>query len=91
MIGLGLGVLLMLVGLFGIVAGLKGNKKIAVSASNGSMAVGGNNVGTMINIKHDSGVIPPKQHSHTLTYAAIAVELAGIGVTFWHAWHLAGK
>ena len=89
------GVVLMVLGivLFMFSRGSK-SKSVQVNASGGSVAVGGNNSGS-INYNQPSQLAPaappaPAQHgSHALTWVAIAVELVGIGVTIWHAWHLA--
>lgn len=93
MVGLILGVILMLIGGGLIYAGTKRNKKVDVVASNGSMAVGGNNTGVMINSAQNNAPPNPvhKSHGGGLTILAIIVELAGIGVTVWHAVHLASK
>jgi hypothetical protein len=90
--GIIFGILFMMVGIFLIAFGIKRNKKINVSASNGSMAVGGDNSGVMLNIGNNS--TPSNQspaHGHGLTILGIIVELAAIGVTVWHALHLAAK
>ncbi len=65
-------------------------KQSSAVASNGSVAVGGNNSGSIVNINQPSA---PPSHSggHGLTIAAIIVELVGIGVTLWHAYHLTAK
>lgn len=60
----------------------KGN---SVNARGGSVAVGGNNSGTITNINHVS------EGSHTITIISIIVELVGIGVVIWHAMHLVIK
>jgi hypothetical protein len=78
---------------FGIVlflAGRRKSKAIRVEASNGSVAIGGKNSGTITNT--NIGTPPAGSHgSHWLTVVAIIVELAGIAVVIWHAWHLAAK
>lgn len=67
-----------------------GSKKVRVEASGGSVAVGGSNKGSITNV--NVGAPSPAPHdTHWLTWVAILVELVGIGVTLWHAWHLAAK
>ena len=86
-IGMYVGIGLMAVG--GVLFFAVGRRKQSSAvASNGSVAVGGNNSGPIVNINQPSA---PPSHSggHGLTIAAIIVELAGIAVTFWHAYHLA--
>ena len=66
------------------------SKAIRVEASNGSVAIGGKNSGTISNTT--IGALPVASHgSHWLTVVAIVVELAGMAVVIWHAWHLAAK
>jgi hypothetical protein len=78
----------MVVGVLLFAAGRR--KRSSAVASNGSVAVGGNNSGSIINVNQPSAP-PSHSGSHGLTIAAIVVELFGIGVTLWHAYHLAGK
>lgn len=89
------GVALMVLGIILFVFSRRSkSKSVQVIASGGSIAVGGNNSGS-INYNQPPQLAPtaapaPAQHgSHALTWVAIAVELVGIGVTVWHAWHLA--
>ena len=78
-----LGLVLFLVGRFK-------SKTIRVEASNGSVAIGGKNSGSITNT--NIGAIPVAQHrSHWLTVVSIIVELAGMAVVIWHAWHFAAK
>lgn len=80
---MGLGIVLFLVGRSKF-------KNIRVEASNGSVAIGGKNSGTITNT--NIGALPIASHdSHWLTVVAIVVELAGMAVVIWHAWHLAAK
>ena len=60
------------------------------TASNGSVAVGGDNSGPIVNINRS---LPQSGHSggHSLTIVAALVEVVGIGVTIWHAYHLMAK
>lgn len=89
--GIILGVTLMAVGMGMLFASLVRNKKVRVTASNGSMAVGRDNSGVMMNVNQSNAAPQPKGHGNGLTVLAIIVELAGIGVTVWHALHLVGK
>ena len=93
MVGIILGSVFMIVGGLLIVFGIKRNKKVNVSASNGSMAIGGNNSGLMINSasNNTSSLPEPKSHGHGITIIGIVIELIAIGVTIWHALHLAAK
>ena len=88
-----LGVTLMVIGVVILIASLVRNKKVNVAANNNSVAVGGNNSGVVLNINRSEGIPAKKEHehSHGITILGIAVELVGIGVTIWHAMHLAGK
>lgn len=80
---MGLGIMLFLVG-------RSKSKIIRVEASTGSVAIGGKNSGTITNT--NIGGLPVASHgSHWLTVVAIVVELAGMAVVIWHAWHLAAK
>lgn len=80
---MGLGIVLFLVG-------RSKSKTIQVEASNGSVAIGGKNSGTITNTI--IGALPVASHgSHWLTVVSIIVELAGMAVVIWHAWHLAAK
>jgi hypothetical protein len=57
-----------------------------VTATNGSVSVGRDNNGGIINNNSAAGA--PAQHgSHMLTKVAIVVELVGIGVGLVHIWH----
>lgn len=90
MYGIAVGVVLIVIGLAFFIAVIVRSKKVSVSAIQGSMAVGGNNSGVMQNV--NQGSAPPlltKSHGHGLTLLAIVVEVVGIGVTVWHALHLA--
>lgn len=70
-------------------AGRSKSKTVRVEASSGSVAVGGENAGSITNV--NVGTPPPAVHSSQLTYLAIGVELVGIAVTLWHAWHIVAK
>jgi hypothetical protein len=93
MVGIIFGFMFMIIGGLLILSGIKRNKKINVTASNGSMAVGGDNSGVMINTATNNASSLPdyKAHGHGITILGIVVELIAIGVTVWHALHLAAK
>ena len=84
------GFALMILGAALFLAGRRaGSKNVRVEASGGSIAVGGNNKGSITNLS--MGAPPPASHgNHWLTWLGILVELVGIGVTLWHARHLVG-
>jgi len=86
-LGIGIGLGLVVIGFFLFAAGRR--KQSGAVASNGSVAVGRDNSGTILNINQP----PQSGHSggHSLTLAAILVELVGIGVTLWHAYHMVAK
>lgn len=87
----GIGIGLMLAGAVLFFVGSARSKRVSVSASSGSVAVGGNSSGPIVNTNINQ---PNREHStggHGITVLAILVELAGIGVTIWHAMHLAAK
>jgi len=86
-VGIYVGAGLMLVGVLLFV--LAHHKRgTVVSSSNGSVAVGGDSNGSIVNINQTHG---SSKHGggHGLTIAATIVELIGISVTLWHAYHLA--
>lgn len=84
------GLTLMVLGIVLFFIGRSKSKKVRVEASNGSVAVGGKNTGSITNL--NVGTPSPAAHgSHSITYLAIGVELVGIAVTLWHAWHMAAK
>jgi len=87
-IGMYVGLGLVVVGVLLFVAGQR--KRRSTVSSNSSVAVGGNNSGSIVNVNQSSA---PAAHSggHGLSIAAIIVELIGIAVTLWHAFHLASK
>lgn len=85
-----IGIALMVLGIVLFFVGRSKSKMVRVEANNGSIAVGGNNTGSIANL--NVGTPPSEPHgSHSLTYWAIGVELVGIAVTLWHAWHMAAK
>ena len=90
MLSLLIGLGLMFVGAIGILLGRR--QRNTVTASAGSVAIGGNNSGIVQNVNTGS-LAPQPAHSggHTITIIAIIVELVGIGVTVWHAMHLLPK
>jgi hypothetical protein len=80
----------MVLGIILFLTGRIQNSRSSAQASNGSVAVGHDNSGSINNINLGS---PDKGHAgaHKITLIAIAVEFIGIGVTLWHAFHLATK
>lgn len=85
-IGFGLGLIVMGILLFAIGR----RKRNGTIASHGSVAIGRDNSGSIFNINQ---LAPQSGHSggHAITILAIFVELIGIGVTLWHAYHLAAR
>jgi hypothetical protein len=84
------GLTLMGLGIVLFFVGRSKSKIVRVEASSSSVAVGGKNTGSITNVT--VGTPSPVAHgSHSLTYLAIGVELIGIAVTLWHAWHMAAK
>ena len=84
------GLALMALGIVLFIVGRSRSKSMRVEASGSSVAVGGKNTGSITNL--NVGASPAAAHgSHSLTYVAIGVELVGIAVTLWHAWHMAAK
>ena len=82
------GLALMALGIVLFFIGRSRSKTVRVEASSGSVAVGGKNTGSITNL--NVGAPAAASHgSHALTYVAIAVELVGIAVVLWHAWHMA--
>ena len=83
------GLALMGLGVVLFFMGRSKSKTVRVEANSGAVAVGGKNTGSITNV--NIGTPPVARRSHSLTYWAIAVELVGIAVTLWHAWHMAAK
>jgi hypothetical protein len=79
--------------IFGAVLFLFGrmtSKRSSVHASGGSVAVGGDNSGSITNVNTTS----QKEHGstgHRITILAIIVEIIGIAVMIWHVKHMAGQ
>ncbi len=90
MIGLMVGVGLIAAGIVIFILGKLTGRRPNVSATGGSVAIGGSNSGIVQNV-NSGGQKESHQGGHKLTILAIAVELVGIGVTLWHAFHLANK
>ena len=84
------GLALMGLGIVLFVVGRSTSKTSRVEASGGSVAVGGKNTGSITNLNVGAPPVAARG-SHSLTYVAIGVELTGIAVTLWHAWHMAAK
>jgi len=85
-----IGLSLMVLGIVLFFVGRSKSKTVRVEASDGSIAVGGKNSGSITNLNVGSPATVA-HGSHLLTYISIAVELIGIGVVLWHAWHMAAK
>ena len=84
------GFALMVLGFVLFLVGRSRSKTIRIEASNGSVAIGGKNSGSITNT--NIGAIPIAPHrSHWLTVVSIIVELSGMAVVIWHAWHFAAK
>jgi hypothetical protein len=87
-LGIGFGLGLIVMGLLLFVIGRRNRN--GTIASHGSVAIGRDNSGPILNINQ---LAPQSGHSggHAITILAILVELIGIGVTLWHAYHLVAK
>ena len=84
------GLALMVLGIVLFLVGRLRSKTVSVEASGGSIALGGKNSGPITNL--NVGAPAAAAHgSHSLTYVTIAVELIGIIVVLWHAWHMAAQ
>lgn len=82
----------LLVGIGGIVAGLVIYLcRPKAGRDDRSISIGGNNTGIAnsghINVGNPNAHAN-KPHSHLITWIAVVVEIIGIGVTLWHAYHL---
>lgn len=87
-----LGIALIIAGAVLIAAGTRKTNKTEVSANGGSVAVGGNNSGPIINTNINAPEKIQTSSGHQmLTVLGIGVEVIGIAVTIWHAIHLAAK
>jgi len=88
-----LGIGLIVAGIVIFLFGRFRTDKTTVSASHGSVAIGGKSTGNIknINIGQQPAARAGGHGGHTVTIIAILVELVGIGVTIWHAMHLAAK
>ena len=82
---------LMIAGIAIYLGGKMRHRNTSVRASNNSIAVGGKNTGTITNTVTGHNPAPAHGGGHSVTIVAILVELVGIGVTIWHAMHLAAK
>jgi hypothetical protein len=85
------GVCLIFVGVAIFFFGRGRSKRISVLATRGSVAVGGNNSGTITNTNVNRTSKEVSSGGHALTVLAILVELVGIAVIVWHTLHLVGK
>jgi len=88
MLSFKIGVVLMLIGVVLWFLGRRSDRGPRVQASKGSVAVGGNNTGTISNLSRTSS--GHDGHSF-LTKLSILVELLGIAVIIWHTLHMAAK
>lgn len=86
--GLAIGIGLMLLGALIIILGLRKTRIKTVKATRGSVAVGGDNSGPIVNVNTHAG---SGGGHHGLTILGIVVEVIAILVTVWHAMHLAGQ
>jgi hypothetical protein len=84
------GIALIILGVLIFLFGKRSNRS-SVQASHGSVAVGGQNNGTIQNTNISHSAASHGAGGHGITILAIGVELIGIGVTIWHAWHLAHR
>lgn len=87
-IGIYIGLGVMVVGALLFAVGRR--KQNSVVSANGSVAVGGNNSGPIVNVNQPS-TPPSHSNGHGLTILSMIIELVGIGVTLWHAYHLTAK
>lgn len=67
------------------------SKTVRVEARSGSVAIGGNNRGAITNTNIGTPTAEAHGSHHWLIVVSIVVELAGMAVVVWHAWHLAAK
>jgi hypothetical protein len=82
-------VILIIAGIVLFITGRRGSKNGAsTTAIGGSIAVGGSSSGPITNINEGSGH-GEKHGGHAITIIAIIVELIGIAVAIWHAFHVA--
>lgn len=86
-----IGIGLMIAGAVLFLFGRAQSKRTLVSASSGSVAIGGNNSGTITNTNVSQTNKVHNVGEHGITVLAIVVELTGIAVTIWHAMHLGAK
>lgn len=89
MSGILVGVGLMVAGPILFLVGRGAANRASVRASGGSVAVGGDNNGSITNLNQNS--YETKSSGHLVTWLSILVELTGIAVVIWHTMHLAAK
>lgn len=65
-------------------------KTSSTIASQGSVAVGNNNNGQIINVNQQR-LSPANSEGYTLKIIAMVVEVAGIAMTLWSGIHLVAK
>ena len=85
------GACLIIAGVAIFLFGRRRSKQSSVRASDGSVAVGGNNSGSITNTNVSKTANEAPTGGHALTVLAIVVELVGIAAIVWHSMHLAGK
>jgi hypothetical protein len=81
---------LVILGALLLLIGRHRSRRSSVSASRGSIAIGGNTYGSVSNVN----TAPDKGHGigeHWITIVAIITELAGIAVIIWHTSHMVSK
>lgn len=86
-----IGVILVLLGIVLLLADRQNRsrgRRSTVSASHGSVAIGGSSNAPIINA---NTIVSPEPSGHLLTVIGIIVELGGIAAVIWHATHLAGR
>ena len=88
LIGLVAGIVLIVIGTSLLIVSLLRRKRVTVQA-NGGIAIGGGVKNSTVVNRSSSPAAPSKHGGHGLTVIAIVVELVGIVVTLWHAYHMA--
>jgi hypothetical protein len=81
---------LVILGALLLLIGRHRSRRSSVSASRGSIAIGGSSYGPVTNVN----AAPDKGHGigeHWITILAIITELAGIAVIIWHSFHVVAK
>ena len=89
-IGLVAGIALMVVGTALGGFAFQRRKRVTAQVSNG-IAIGGDVKGSIVVNQSPASPASAKHGGHGLTIIAIVVEIVGIVVTLWHAYHLASS